>query len=157
VCRKLRGRHPGDPSYEDVRQDAAVLVMECAGRLAEKPEGVERDAWLVQRAWGMLMDRRQQSAKRHAATEQRAKSFRGDDSHCVPSHAPGCDMRADVEAALAKLSPTQAEAARAVLLDGWTQAEYARHKGVSEAAVSKTLARARAELAEHLKDYADEG
>jgi DNA-directed RNA polymerase specialized sigma24 family protein len=60
----------------------------------------------------------------------------------------------DIQSALGRVTRIQREVFTAVCIEGKTQASVAFERGVTQAAVSQTLAAAKARLAELLEDYA---
>ncbi len=155
---KLTGRL----TYDDVVQDAAIVVLE---RCREWENGqfpdvrVPFEAWVWTRCLGDLRDRYKKQNARFARSAPRViydsdyPDTEFEYSHAVPYAERDNVVREDADesartinavvlnAALELLTDDQRDAIKAVYIDGLTQAEYGASVGISQPAVSNLIVR----------------
>jgi RNA polymerase sigma-70 factor (ECF subfamily) len=134
---------------EDLFQETWLKLARHAPRLHEDTDlaawlfAVARNAWVSHRRWSMLDVSRLVALGEEAAP---AVSRASD-----PEERADASRRvANLERALAGLSPSLREVLLLVGVEGFEQERAARILGISYDALRQRLARARAELAEHL-------
>lgn len=175
AVKRLGGKLPPGVTHEDAVNDAVVVVLEWAPRWKPRIYPVERNRFLVVRAWSVLKDkygkewkyeyavgkpgareRHQRGAKAKSAaidlqTEPLAGALQRNPQPDPDLEPRACDSREadeiamDVREAIAQL-PEQQAAVMTLHLEGLTQTAIAKEVGITQPYVSQIIAKAKRAL-----------
>lgn len=151
MYRRIAPKVPPGTDLADVRQDCVLIA------LAKYAEGY-RGEWLAMRVWGDMKDLYGRSWRRHYRDLKEREEARDDPAQRVYDPTDDNDRAIDVQAALdalAHLNPRHMVAVRMCDAEGRTQADVARHLGVTLSALKTLLAEGREFLSRRLEDYND--
>lgn len=139
---------PGDA--EDAIQEA---VMSCLANLRNfDPYKSALRTWIIGAVISRAWDTNKHYVSRNRIFEANQDYEQLGDSSAV-AYEPEHNIKLDVDNAIAQLPPAEADAIRAVYIDGYTEQEYAERSGVSRSTVTRLIRDAKTKLKGSLAEY----
>ncbi|MEY3459646.1 MAG: hypothetical protein RL215_2803 [Planctomycetota bacterium] len=151
----VRSRLQEADAVEDVMQNIALAIVRQRSLLAD----VNRiGAWLYQIAIRqVLMYRRTTGRRRRLYNRLQAQTAETVDSSEPLQALLSDEARGQVHAALDELSDLDRQVLMLKYSEGWSYRQIAEHLGVNEDTIEYRLLRARKNLRQRLRAFADEG